>query len=162
MDIDLRTGPVSHDSAILRRLRRLLLAILTIGMAGTAIDLLLLEHYEDVWQIPPLLIIALGLVAVGWVWTAGSGTAVVAMRIVMLLAIAGGVAGIALHYYGNREFQLEIDPELQGWALVAKIMTAKAPPALAPAVMIQLGLLGLIYTYRHPALETPSREPEGA
>jgi hypothetical protein len=162
MDVHLRTGPASPDGAILRRLRRLVLVILTIGMAGTALDLLLLEHYEDVWQIPPLLIIALGLAVVGWVWTAGSGIAVMAMRIVMVLAIAGGLAGIGLHYYGNREFQLEIDPGLQGWALVTKVMTAKAPPALAPAVMIQLGLLGLIYTYRHPALETPSREPEGA
>jgi len=29
-------------------------------------------------------------------------------------------------------------------------MTAKTPPALAPGAMIQLGLLGLVYTYRHP------------
>ena len=34
-------------------------------------------------------------------------------------------------------------------------MTAKAPPALAPAGMIQMGLLGLLYTYRHPALRQP-------
>jgi hypothetical protein len=33
-------------------------------------------------------------------------------------------------------------------------MKAKAPPALAPASMIQLGLLGLLYTYRHPSLRS--------
>jgi hypothetical protein len=33
-----------------------------------------------------------------------------------------------------------------------KSITSKAPPALAPAAMIQMGLLGLLYTYKHPAL----------
>jgi hypothetical protein len=37
-------------------------------------------------------------------------------------------------------------------------MTAKAPPALAPAGLIQLGLLGLLYTYRHPALQLRTDE----
>jgi hypothetical protein len=33
-------------------------------------------------------------------------------------------------------------------------VTAKAPPALAPAVMAQLGFLGLLYTYRHPEFDS--------
>ena len=44
----------TSDGPVLRQLRTLLLAVVAIGMAGTAVDLLLLEHYEDVWQIPPL------------------------------------------------------------------------------------------------------------
>ena len=34
-----------------------------------------------------------------------------------------------------------------------------ATPALAPGALAQLGLLGLLYTYRHPAL-THTRETE--
>jgi hypothetical protein len=152
----------AHDGAILRTLRTLLLAVLTLGLAGTGLDLLLLAHYEDAWQIPPLVIIAMALVAVAWVWRNGGATAVTSLRIVMVLSIAAGLAGILLHYNGNRDFQLEMDPALGGLALLAKVVTAKAPPALAPAVMIQLGILGLIYTYRHPALtETSLRESEG-
>ena len=45
-----------------------------------------------------------------------------------------------------------MDPQLAGWPLFVKIVTAKAPPALAPASMVMIGLLGLIYTYQHPAL----------
>jgi hypothetical protein len=63
-----------------------------------------------------------------------------------------------LHYGGNSEFQREVDPAIGGWSLVVKVMTAKAPPALAPAGLIQLGLLGLLYTYRHPALQLRARE----
>jgi hypothetical protein len=50
------------------------------------------------------------------------------------------------------EFQLEVSPGLAGWELLRKALNAKAPPALAPGVMAQLGVLGLIYTFRHPAV----------
>lgn len=131
-------------------MRRLLLVILTLGMLGTAADLLLLDHFEDVWQLPPLLVIASALLVVAWLVVSGRPVAVVAMRVAMVAFIAVGCAGILLHYNGNSEFQREIDPSLDGWNLVVKVLTAKAPPALAPASMIELGLLGLLYTYRHP------------
>jgi len=50
------------------------------------------------------------------------------------------------------EFKLETNPSLVGWALVWAVLTGKAPPVLAPGAMIQLGLLGVVYTYKHPAL----------
>jgi hypothetical protein len=36
--------------------------------------------------------------------------------------------------------------------LFSTVMTAKAPPAMAPGAMVQLGLIGLVYCYRHPAI----------
>jgi hypothetical protein len=78
----------------------------------------------------------------------------------MVLFIASGLIGLVLHYIGNREFQREMDPALGGWALFVKVMTAKAPPALAPSVMVQMGLLGLLYTYRHPSQVAIDREPD--
>jgi hypothetical protein len=53
----------------------------------------------------------------------------------------------------RREFQLEIDPSLPRWELFKKVMRAQAPPALAPGVMMQLGLVGLVALYRHPTLK---------
>ena len=133
-------------------MRRLLLVILTLGMLGTAADLLLLNHFEDVWQFPPLLVIVCALLVMAWLVVSSRPVAVVAMRVSMVAFIVVGLAGILLHYNGNSEFQREIDPNLVGWDLIVKVLTAKAPPALAPASMIQLGLLGLLYTYRHPAV----------
>jgi hypothetical protein len=141
------------DGAVLQTLRRLLLAILALVLLGTAADLLLLEHYDGGLQLPPLIMIALALIVVIWVAVKGSAMALTIMRIVMVLFIATGMLGIVLHYHGNWEFQHEIDPTAHGWDLFMKIMKAKAPPALAPAAMIQMGLLGLLYTYRHPALD---------
>ena len=136
----------------LSAMRRLLLLLVAIGMFGTGADLLLLDHYEDSWQLVPLVLIAASLVVVAWVGISGGILSLVVMRVAMIGFIAAGCLGILLHYNGNSEFQREIDPSLAGWALVKKVMTAKAPPALAPAGMIQLGLLGLLYTYRHPSL----------
>ena len=51
------------------------------------------------------------------------------------------------HFRGSAEYQLEIDPDISRWDLLKKILQAKAPPLLAPGMMIQLGLLGLAYAY---------------
>ena len=136
---------------MLRKMRRALLALLVVFMLGTGLDLMLLDHHEGIWQVIPLGLLAAGLVVSAWT-LGGRAGAITAMRILMVLFVAAGFLGIALHYLGNREFQLEMDPELAGWPLFVKIVTAKAPPALAPASMVMMGLLGLIYTYQHPAL----------
>lgn len=132
-------------------MRRLLLVVVAVALLGSGLDLLLLEHYEDVWQYIPLLVIALGLAVTVWLGVRPRRPAVHAMRLAMSLCIAAGLAGVVLHYQGNREFQLEMDPLMQGWTLFSTVMRAKAPPALAPATLVQIGLLGLVSTYRHPA-----------
>jgi hypothetical protein len=81
----------------------------------------------------------------------------------MLLFVLSGGVGIWFHYQATTEFQLEMDPALRGWALFRKAIVAKAPPALAPGAMIQLGLIGLAYTFKHPAFRrggfsSPSEE----
>lgn len=140
------------EPVVLHAIRRLLLLLVTVGLVGTAADLLLLEHYEDAWQWLPLGLIGLALLVVGWLSVSDRPIVVMLLRTIMVgLIVAGGV-GIGLHYRGNREFQREIDPTLDGWALIQTVMRAKAPPALAPAALIQLGMLGLLYTYRHPCL----------
>jgi hypothetical protein len=142
----------SYLEQSVRTLRRLLLVIVTIGLLGTAADLLLLNHYESGWQLIPLVLIALALPVVATLAVDDGFIAVLAMRVIMVTFVLAGCLGMLLHFNGNREFQRELDPAIAGWALVTKVMRAKAPPALAPASMIQLGLLGLLYTYRHPSL----------
>lgn len=133
-------------------IRRVLLAILTLGLLGTGAELLLLGHYEEARQLIPVVLVAASLLAVAWHVVAGGAASIRALQATMVLAVCSGFVGVVLHYRGNREFQLETDPSLVGARLFWKVMQAKAPPALAPAAMTELGLLGLAYTYRHPAL----------
>lgn len=133
-------------------LRRLLLGLLALGLVGTTVELLLLHHYESVSMAVPLALntVALAVLALS-LFLGGSGP-VYLLRVVMAALIAAGGIGVVLHYQGNLAFQIEMDPTQSSWTLFTKVMTAHAPPALAPGVMAQLGLLGLIYTYQHPAL----------
>jgi hypothetical protein len=144
-----RTSP----SAILAALRQLLLGLLLFGLAGTTTDLLLLGHYEDAKQLIPLA--AIGLAALASVGLAVAGraappaaTMVRLFQAVMLALILSGLAGMVLHYRANMEFKLEMDPSLSGLALFASVVRAKAPPALAPATLVLLGLLGLACVFR--------------
>ena len=129
--------------------RRMLGAILLLGMTGTGIELLLMQHHEDAIQLIPLVLLGTGIAGVGWHMLRGSAASGVTVRGVMVLFIAAGLAGVYYHLTANLEFQRETDPALQGSALFWKALHATVPPALAPVVMVQLGLVGLAYTYRH-------------
>ena len=132
-------------------LRTLLLALVVIGALGLVAELFLLEHYEEWTQWLPLAVLAAVPPASLWLWLRPERIAVHAFRAVMLIAAATGVAGLVLHFAGNRAFELEMDAQTRGWALTWHTLRG-ATPVLAPGAMIQLGLLGLALTWRHPAL----------
>lgn len=126
----------------------MILAILIFGMIGSVVELLFLHHYEDSWQLVPLILIAAGLIAAGWHALSRSSSSLRVMRLIMVAFIVSGALGVWLHYQGSAEFQKEVDPSIHGFALFMKVMQSKAPPALAPGLMAQLGLLGLAFTYK--------------
>ena len=142
-------------------LRPLLLALLVFGLAGTGTELLLLGHYDGAAQLIPLVLTVLALAAIAaHVFTRSAGS-LRALRLVMASLVVAGLVGVVLHFRGNLEFQLDMDPAASSWELFKKVVRAKAPPALAPGAMVQLGLLGLIYTYRHPAMTRGGGLTEG-
>lgn len=136
-----------NDTGTLRTIGRILLFVLIAGMAGLATELLFLEHVESPTQLIPLLVIGLGLIVVVWHAVQGGPASALALQGTMLLFLVSGALGVYLHFRANAAFQREIDPAIAGMDLFWKVMAAKAPPALAPGSMAQLGLIGLAYTY---------------
>lgn len=132
-------------------LRRLLVAVVLVGIVGLAAELVLLEHVESVWQWVPLVALALGFVAGAALLARPAGATVRAFQGAMALFAVAGAIGLYLHYAGNVEFEREMDAELRGFALVWEALRG-ATPALAPGSLAHLGLIGLAITYRHPAL----------
>jgi hypothetical protein len=125
-------------------LRRRVIGLVALGFIGTAVELWLLAHVEDLNQWIPFVAIGLALATIAW-WAVATGTAAVrAVQAAMAIAIITGAVGVVLHYRANMEFQLELDPSLSGVALMMKVLEAKAPPALAPGNMMLLGLVGLV------------------
>jgi hypothetical protein len=129
------------------------------GLLGTGVELLLLEHTEDLLQWIPLGLIALSLLALLWERIAGSGASLLVFRGLSLLSVASGALGVWLHYRGNVEFEIESVPGLEGFELFRAAMGG-ATPALAPGTMILLGVLGLLSTMGRPRPgdSTPSTE----
>ena len=143
-------------------LRTLLLITLVVSLVGTLAELLLLEHFEDAWQWAPIALLAAALLTLGWHALERGPLSLNVLRGLMVLCLVSGVVGLLLHYRGNVEFELEMYPDLSGWKLFKDAMMG-ATPALAPGAMVQLGLVGLAWTFRHPAFKSQkeAQSPEG-
>jgi hypothetical protein len=148
--------PRSSD-AILAVTRRVVLVILMLGMAGIFVELLLAEHFEDAWQVIPLILLVLGVAAVAWHAIGPSSSSARTLRTLMTLFVLSGCLGVFLHYRGNVEFEREQNPRATRWTLFREAMMG-ATPALAPGVMIQLGLLGLLYAFVSGRARTSLRQ----
>jgi hypothetical protein len=135
-------------------LRRWLLVLVLVGLAGTTTELMLLRHYEDVWMLLPFAAMAVAAGGVIARLLRPSARMVRVVRLSMVPLLLAGIAGACLHYLGGLAFQADMDPTLSRWALFWKVLHMQAPPTLAPGMLGQLALLGLIATYRDPLLAT--------
>ena len=140
-------GPRVDADGIVERLRLWVLGVLVLGLIGTVTELILLEHYEQALQFVPLVLIALGAVVLVWHAMRHDTASLRALQIVMGLFVLAGFAGMAAHFNGSAEYQLELNPDMDKWELLDKILHAHAPPLLAPGMMMQMGLLGLAYAF---------------
>ena len=134
-------------------LRQLVLALVLIGIVGLEVELALLRHAESFSQWIPHLVLIVGLMSTIIMALRPVTTTLRVFQAVMVAFVVVGLLGLYFHYRGNVEFALERDPSLSGVRLLWKALRG-ATPALAPGALSQLGLLGLLYTYRHPALGT--------
>jgi hypothetical protein len=141
-------------------LRQLILALVFLGIVGLEIELALLRHADSAAKWIPHIALFLGLIVTTVAYFRPRRGVLKLFQIVMALYLLVGALGVYFHLRGNIEFALERDPALSGLRLLWKALRG-ASPALAPGALAQLGLLGLLYTYRHPQLEGDSgSEPE--
>lgn len=127
-----------------RKLRILLLALFLFSL-GAATELFLTSHTEG-WQLVPLILMILSVVALGWFAIVRNKTGLRLFQGIMVCFIISGAVGVLLHFNSNEEFALEVYPSLAGVDLLWKSVKGAAP-ILAPGIMVQLGVLGLGYAY---------------
>jgi uncharacterized membrane protein len=142
-----KPDPDSAGADRIAVLRVWILGILALGLLGTVTELVLLEHYEEPLQFVPLILIAAVLPTLWWEFTRRNLASRRTMQVLMALFVIAGCVGFAAHFHGSAEYQLELNPDMSNWELLEKILRAKAPPLLAPGMMLQLGLLGLAYVF---------------
>lgn len=134
------------------RLRAALAAIFYFGAIGTIAELVLLGHFEKALQFTPTAALLLAGAALGAALLRPTARALYLVRWTMALLAAVGALGIVFHYRANMQLELEMEPDLGGLRLVWLALRG-GTPALAPGLMAQIGLIGLLYTLGHPALE---------
>ncbi|MBI2149367.1 MAG: hypothetical protein HYU27_02025 [Acidobacteria bacterium] len=145
-------GSTLIETSELKTIRSILLGTIVFTLIGMGFELVFLGHVEGVAQLLPLALIAAALLLLGWYAAARTGSGIRSFQVVMALFIGGGILGIVLHVRSNMEFARDMYPNIERMELFRKTV-AGALPALAPGSMIAIGLIGLAYTFRHPALQ---------
>lgn len=131
------------------RLRTLIRLVLLFGIAGVLAELVLIEHTESRTMWIPLVTLGFGALAVVLRLARPTRGTDRLMMIVMSAFVVSGVLGVWFHFDGNRQFELEVYPTMEGSELFWESLSG-ATPALAPGTMVLLGLIGLVATVGAP------------
>lgn len=129
--------------------RQLLIAVFLFGAIGTGFELILLEHTEEAWQWVPIVLLGASIPTATVLAFKPTSAVIRLFTFIMVLFIGAGGIGLIQHFRGNLEFELEMYPSMDGWELFWEALKG-ATPSLAPGTMTVLGLMGIIYTFRHP------------
>ncbi|NND34560.1 MAG: hypothetical protein HKN76_18385 [Saprospiraceae bacterium] len=104
----------------------------------------MLGHFEDTWQVTPFVVLGFAAIIGGAELLSKQSLPAISLNALSVVMILSGLAGLILHFLGNRAFELEMYPDLAGWELFWKTLSG-ATPALSPASAAGLGILLWIY-----------------
>jgi hypothetical protein len=141
-------------------LRRWLIAISGLAAVGTALELLLLRHWDNGLEVTPFVSLATLGVAIAILAYAHSARAVHVARLVSSVVAASGAIGVFIHVRANYEAAPLDFRFTDSWPttaepirwLLAATDTVGPSPTLAPAALTFAALALLAATLRHPAL----------
>ena len=154
-------SPARADDRTAALLRRGLLALVALSIAGTALELATVHHWQSPVQLVAWIALAALAVATGLLARQPTRVAVQAARALAVAVLLSAAAGVLTHVHENYEagpldqrFEATWGTMSEGarwWAAVSK--TVGPAPPLAPAVLGQAALGLLFATLRHPALQ---------
>ena len=126
------------------RLKQVLVLALLFMMIGTLLELYLLDHYEDIWQLIPVICIGAALINFCVLFYRRSQAAIHLFKLVLLLTSFSGVYGVVLHLQANYEFEQDMKPTAGFWQLILESISG-ALPTLAPMSLLVLACIGYSY-----------------
>ncbi|MFN8584999.1 MAG: hypothetical protein U0446_06735 [Dehalococcoidia bacterium] len=149
-----------------RQLRLALLALAGLGLAGTAVELVLERHWDGLEQLVPWPFLAAGVVSLVLLSIRPGAASVRVARLLAAALFIGASVGIWRHVAANYDAGF-LDfryadrwPSMSGldrwWHAATK--SVGPAPVLAPGVLAQVGLALLFATVRHPALRSHAEE----
>jgi hypothetical protein len=138
------------DAQILRGVRLLILVAISAALIVTEAELLFVGHTGgNNGQVIAVVLVGLGLITVTCHAILRNTPSIVVFRFTMYLFLIFGIDGFLTHYHWAVQAALKSQPTLVGMPLLYATLSGKIP-LLAPGMLIEIGLLGLIYTFQHP------------
>ncbi len=132
---------VTSEKFSVKKMIVLALLFMTIG---TLLELYLLDHYEDAFQLIPVLCIAFSLINLIILFFKKSKIIIKLFKLVLVLTSFSGVYGVFLHLQSNFEFEQDMKPTATNWELFSESLSG-ALPTLAPMSMLVLAFIGYSY-----------------
>jgi hypothetical protein len=132
--------------------RNFLLLVSAFILLGTIVELILVEHTEELLQWVPFILSGLGIMFILVFRLNPSPLKIYILRSVMTVLAVGCLYGIYLHFIGNFEFSAEIHPNYTFAENFAAALMG-ASPMMAPGILFLAALLAVAGTYRHPLLK---------
>ena len=126
------------------RLKKVLVLALLFMMIGSLLELYLLDHYEDSWQLIPILSVGTTLVTLLILFFKKTTKVVNLFKAVLILTALSGVYGVYLHLQSNFEFEQDMKPTASFWQLISESISG-ALPTLAPMSLVVLACIGYSY-----------------
>ncbi|MDC3195480.1 hypothetical protein OAT76_03645 [Flavobacteriaceae bacterium] len=124
--------------------KKMIVLALLFMMIGTLLELYLLDHYEDAFQLIPVLCIAISLINLIILFFKRSKIIIKLFKLVLVLTSFSGVYGVFLHLQSNFEFEQDMKPTATNWELFSESLSG-ALPTLAPMSMLVLAFIGYSY-----------------
>ena len=152
-------APIEGERGAASVLRRALLVLTAIALAGTTTELAIGRHWEGPTQLIPFAAIAVAAVALSMIATARSRMSLRIAQGLYVVVLAASAFGVWSHVEGNHESGAldqsyaatwESTPAARRWWLAASGGVGPSPP-LAPGVLAQAALMLLAATLRHPS-----------
>lgn len=142
---------MNHET-VLARLRWFLLLLSAALLTGTLLELWLTQHTESFVQWIPHVLCVMGLAAIAVAMVRPVRSAVLCLRVMMMLVVAGALFGVYEHVGNNFAFEREINPNARGGEFILAALGG-ANPLLAPGILAVAAVLALAASYYHPALK---------
>ena len=125
-------------------LKNLLFVAILFMSVSTQLELYLLDHYEDAFQLIPIICLSLAILTFVLIQLRLLKGLIQAFRVSLILSVLSGIYGTFLHLRANYEFEAEINAKSDSWSLFVESLSG-ALPALAPLSMILFAIIGYSY-----------------
>ena len=134
-----------------KKLRGFLIGVAGFTLLGTPLELLILDHVNELEQWIPFVCSGVGIIAILYARYAPSVNSVKVLRWTMVAIAAASFYGVYQHFMANYNFSTEIHPS---YTFLENVWSGimGSTPLMAPGIYVLAAVLALAATYKHPSL----------